>query len=363
MPKAELSGGAETALMEMLRSSESKRIEWIVVFQVLGGMVDRVRSLGIAALVVHGGRVRQFHRLLWSVMRIVQIASQNCVDLILSWEGKAHLYGGPAAILSGIPAVWVSHASVSHWNPVDRLTMRIPAAGICACSRSVASSFDIMVPRRPVRIVNPGVDIIRFNAQDLPERAVVRQMFGIEASRPLLVSVGRLVKAKGFDLLISAMPSVLKHFPEARCLILGGEDVGEPGYRSMLERQIDDHGLSSRVLLMGLQADIPRWLHLADVVVQASRLESFGLSIVEAMAMGKPVVAAAASGPREIIDSGVNGILVPVNDVKRIGSAIVCLLKDRALAERIGEAAIRRARRFSSSCFAEDLVRALAEFG
>src|SRR5439155_3346393 len=119
--------------------------------------------------------------------------------------------------------------------------------------------------------------------------------------------VGRLQRWKGFHVLVEAMPRILRSHPAAQCVLVGGEHALEPDYKRFLEDRITSLGLQERIHLVGQQQNVAEWTTAMDVFVHASDREPFGMVVVEAMALGKPVVASADAGPTEVITPGVDG--------------------------------------------------------
>lgn len=158
----------------------------------------------------------------------------------------------------------------------------------------------------------------------------------------LIVGVGRLVRQKGFDLLLDAFARVAPGFPEWRVAILG---VGPEHDRLVSQR--DALGLTDRVEFPGRVRDVERWMSCAGLVVQPSRFEGFPNAVLEAMGMGAPVISAdCPAGPADIIEDGTNGCLVPVEDPLALARTMERLLADPSLRQRLGHAAISVRDRF-----------------
>jgi 2-polyprenyl-3-methyl-5-hydroxy-6-metoxy-1,4-benzoquinol methylase len=122
-----------------------------------------------------------------------------------------------------------------------------------------------------------------------------------------------------------------------------------------------DLGIADRVHFAGHQADVYPWFDALDVVVHASHGEPFGLVLVEAMALGKPLIATAAGGPMEIIEEGISGLLVPPRDPERLAAAINHVLDDADLATALGHHAAERAKEFSEARMAERFADVLRQ--
>ena len=158
-----------------------------------------------------------------------------------------------------------------------------------------------------------------------------------------VVAVGRLVPQKGFGSLIDAFAHNAHRRPEWHLTILGdGEE------RASLERQIREHGLGSRIHLVGAVEEPMRIIPHADLFVMSSRYEGFGMALVEAMAAGLPVISfACPSGPAAIIHDGIDGVLVPPGDIPALAEAIANLMDDADGRQRLGAAARHSARRYA----------------
>jgi glycosyltransferase involved in cell wall biosynthesis len=358
MPLAERRGGAELALLHLLEHGRPGW-SWHVTFLEEGPMVGQASSAGATVDLVRAGRVRQPRRLRAAVRKLAAIAREREVDVMFGWMAKAQLYCGPAAARAGLPALWYQHGVPSRASWIDRLATAFPARGILACSKSAAAAQQRLFPHRPVRVVYPGVDLDHFSPDSVPTSEEARARLGLPGTGPLVGMFGRLQRWKGFHVLLEAMPRILEQRPDAFCVLVGGVHALEPDYRRLLERRVVDLGLEQRVRFVGLQADVSEWMQAMDVVVHASSQEPWGLVILEAMALGKPVVASDSGGPAEIITSGVNGLLVPPGNSRQLAGAILRYLGDATFAARVCAAGRVRARDFSTEAYAESFERAV----
>ncbi|GAA0895755.1 MULTISPECIES: glycosyltransferase family 4 protein [Streptomyces violaceusniger group] len=163
-----------------------------------------------------------------------------------------------------------------------------------------------------------------------------------DGGAPVIAAAGRLVRAKRFDLLIEAFTDVAAKHPGWSLRVYGaGAD------KERLQRLIEERGLEDRAALMGAVSPIEAEFAKASIVASASDAESFGMTLVEAMRCGIPVVATDCPlGPAEIINDGVDGRLVPMGDRQALAAALSDLIADEPGRRRMGEAARAAARRF-----------------
>jgi len=198
-----------------------------------------------------------------------------------------------------------------------------------------------------VRVVNNSVLLASFNG--LPINADLQARLRGKTDWPIVLTVARLDKQKGHSYLLEAAALV----PEAMFVL-----VGEGPERSALEAQASILGLSNRVVFLGYRDDVSDLLASCDVFVLPSLFEGLPLSVLEAMAAGKPVVATDIGGTNEAVKHGETGLLVPSADPESLARAIRTVLFDPVLSQRLGSAGRARVHQEFS---AETMVQRIAE--
>ncbi|HHP7237690.1 glycosyltransferase family 4 protein [Longibacter sp.] len=358
MPVASRRGGAEELLNRFLLHATDMGPEWNVLFLEDGPFRGDLEQRGIKTRVVEAGRLKKPFALLRAVRSVTAIADETETDLIFSWMPKAHIYGGWAAQWAGCAAAWYQHGAPSlGW--MDRLVTLQPADAVIACSRHVAEMQSSLWPNRPTHVVHPAVDLETFDPDALPSPTSVRRDFDLPAEGPIVGMVGRLQRWKGMHTFVDALAAVLETHPQTRGVIVGGRHPHEADYADTLKRRVHDRAIGSSLSMVGHQSNVHRWMQAMDVVIHASDAEPFGMVVIEAMALGKPVVAGASGGPAEIIDPGVNGLQAPYGDARVLARHLRTLLDDPATARRIGAAGQKRAQAFSAHDFARQLTTTL----
>ena len=231
-------------------------------------------------------------------------------------------------------------------NTLSRWKYRQVDCFVCASDaiRKIVLA-DGVAPERAVT-VHEGIDLDR--AQSAP-LAKLHEELWLPHHAPIVGNVAALVPHKGHRHLIDAAVLVLRQVPDARFVI-----AGEGELRPSLERMIREHRLEKHVLLAGFRPDVLSLHKAFDVFVMSSVTEGLGTSLLDAMACGKPVVATTAGGIPEVVMDGETGLLVAPRDHQAMADAIVRLLKDPDLRQRLGHAGLVRARRKFS---AERMVR------
>jgi glycosyltransferase involved in cell wall biosynthesis len=359
MPLATQKGGGELMLLDLMKQGQGLGISWHVVFLEPGPMVEDIQELGVLTEVLPAGRLRQPHRILGTILKLRRLIQRWNIDLVFGWMGKPHLYGGTAALLTSKPAMWYQLGTPSRTSVLDWLIHLLPARAIISCGEEGMKVQGSFWPHRPMRLVFPGVDFDRFNAASLPSPSEARKQLGLPLTGPIVGIVGRLQRWKGIHVFIEAIPAVLKGVPDANFVVVGGVHDLEADYAANLREQIRMLGLEGRVVLTGLQQNVPLWMQAMDVVVHASDREPFGIVVLEAMALKKPVVAGSEGGPKTIITPEVNGLLAPYGDSAALAKKILRYLGNHEFADKVGSLAQQRAAEFSTQHYAKNLVDAI----
>ena len=260
-------------------------------------------------------------------------------DVLISFIDRTNLQILFALVGSGIPLIVSERIDPRYyrigcsWSLARRILYPFSSAIVVQTSSVIAWANKI-APRRKVRVIPNFV-------RKLPEPYDMSVQ--AEQSQRIMLAVGRLDKQKGYDLLIRAFARVDAKRKGWRLVILG-----EGPERSNLWRLAEDLGIHDAVAMPGIVKEPAEWMHKADLFVLPSRYEGFPNALLEAMACGCAVIAAdCPSGPAEIIHNGVNGLLVPREDITALSAAMDRLMQDEELRVNLGKQAIEINSRFS----------------
>ena len=186
-----------------------------------------------------------------------------------------------------------------------------------------------------------------------PGRPLSRDSLEVPDDVSCIFAVGRLHSSKGFDTLLRALKPL-----DGTFLLIAGEG----GERNRLEKLAEELGIMSRVRFLGWRKDVSDLMMSVDVFVCPSRVESFGIAIVEAWAARLPIAACAAKGPAWLINDNVDGLLSPVDDVSALSKSIMRLIEDQGLRARLAMAGYRRFEsEFTKSKFVERSKKVLRD--
>ena len=360
MPLGTVLGGGELMLRQLLTHGCGQGVEWTVVFLRDGPMVEEMRTMGLAVHVVEAGRFRNVPARLRAIVRVARLAATSRADLVLGWMVAGQLTAGAAALIARVPCVWVQ-VGTPRPDWLDRVSTLLPARGVLVLSRAAAAAQARVWPRRRQWLVYPGASLDAFDPSRLLGPSAMRSKLGLSPNGPLIGMVGRLQRWKGMHVFIDAMARVHRSRPDVRAVIVGALHETEPRYPAELQALVGARGLDHVVTFPGFQSNVAEWMQAMDVFVHASDREPFGIVVIEAMALGKPVVAGSGGGPAEIITDGENGLLVPYGDDESLAHAILRYLDDHAFAARVGAAARIRAAVFDDRTYAANVIAALRE--
>lgn len=219
------------------------------------------------------------------------------------------------------------------------------ASAVIAISRATADALRASgIPAERVRLVHSGVDMAR---QVAPASRDTLVSLGIPDTVPLLVQVGQLAGDKDPVTLVRAVAHARSAVPLLHALM-----VGDGPLRHDVERAIEEAGLQGVVRLAGYRNDADALLAAADIVTLTSRREGLGSVLLDALALGRPVVATRAGGIPDAVFENETGFLSEPGDAAALGDAIAMLLRDRELWARMSQASLERAREFSMEAIA-----------
>lgn len=350
-------GGAERAFLGLARRLPAAGWEPVCALLEEGPLETWLRAAGCTVHVVPAGRVRRLARAAATAARLARLARRSRVHAVVANMAKGHLYGFPAAAATGVPAVWWQLHSPPP-DPVERLAARLPAATVACVGHDVAAAQRRLGTRSPLQVLHLGIPVDEVTAREGAGRAL-RRALGWEDA-PLIGVVARLQRSKGQAVFLRAAARLAAQRPELRFAVVGGVPFErEQEYPAELRRLAEGLGLNGNVHFAGHQPNAWDWLDALDVVVSPSAGEGFPMVLLEAMALGKAIVAAASPGQREVVEDGVSGLLVPTGDVTATADAVARAIDDPALRARLGEGGRARAALFGEERTAERLAALL----
>jgi glycosyltransferase involved in cell wall biosynthesis len=283
-----------------------------------------------------------------ALVELVQLMRRIRPHVVHTHTAKAGVLGRLAARLTYVPVVlhtYHGHVFEGYFSPswtrlflsVERAVARVTD---CLLAVSGAARRDLLAlgVGRPdqFRVIPLGLDLERFLASDaLPGQ--LRAELGLPLEAPLVGIVARLVHIKAHEVFFRAAARVAREVPGSQFVV-----VGDGERRAELETLSVQYGLAGRAHFLGWRQDLDRVYADLDVVVLTSRNEGSPVTLIEAMAAGRPVVATDVGGVAEVVEDGVTGHLAPSGDAEAVAVAVVDLLSDQKRGQIMGQAGRER---------------------
>ena len=329
--------GGERVFAQLATGLDRSRYAVTVACSPGGAFVELLQASGIP--VVPFNMRPQFNLL--ALVGLAHFLRRERPDIV-HCQGRGDPYGRIAATLAGVPFVLSTTAMIHsrYWvaNPLRKLTYhlidRVTDPMVDHWLVLNQHAVDILcadhgVPGDRISIIPNGIEAERY-ALGLVARQKLRDELGLPADTPLVGGVGRLTWQKGFTHLIEAMPEILAVHPETHLVLAGDGELGED-----LQRQAADCGVAGRCHFLGFRDDVPGIMAALDIFVLPSLAEGMPMVLLEAMAAGVPVIATHIPGVVDLIENGVDGLLVPPQDAEVLSRAAGRLLADRRVAQQL----------------------------
>lgn len=268
--------------------------------------------------------------------------------------------GRVAARLAGAPVIIAQHHNLfsekcRRWKHkfYERQLARWTDRILCV-SEAVRDDYleTTGVSLAKVEVIHNGIDIAPFEQPH--DLTALRAELGLDSAARVIALVARLTPAKDPLTFVEAAALIARDVPEAVFLIVGD---GKPEYRAKIERAIAGHGLQERIRLTGFRRDIPAIMQLCEAGVLCSRFEGLPGVVLEFFAAARPLIVTDVPGPREIVTSEHNALVIPPGDPGALARAMLRLLRDDVLCTRLASAAHRRAADFSLDRMVENYAR------
>ena len=352
-------GGINRVLLQSLKAFSDEGVRHHVCYFVpRHDLLSDFREAGIEPFCLgHQGT----RGALSTLRRLNELVSQRGIDVIHTHIMLDRLYAGLVAKLRGIPIITSLHATNNPYESPFQSFGAVQnsvkagvedAAGRFLTDRFVAVSDAVKdiyvkhrwVPAERTEVVYNGIDVSEQLSLSPEERLAVRkQISGVNDPYPLLINVGRLVAFKGQNLLVPMMEKVLESWPRAVLVIAGGGEL-----REGLQAEIDNRELQNSIKLLGQRNDVERLLAASDIFVFPSNSEGLPMAVIEAMGSALPVIAFDWGPLGEVVEHGVTGSLVPLNEVDALVTTVSEFCASPANMRATGEAGKRRvAERFN----------------
>lgn len=332
-------GGGENYLIGLTENLDKSRFEPVVLSFTDGPMIDRLKRAGIATHVIPTEKPFDFN--VWK--RVAALIEEEGVDIVHAHGTRAMSNMFRPALRAKLPLIYTCHGWSFHpdQNPlVNRLRVLSEkyltskaTLNICG-GRANRDTARKLFGRFEAEIIYNSIDHARFN----PYAAYsdVRRELGIAGDEIIIASIARFTLQKQPLLLIEAFAQAARIVPNARLLMVGDGEL-----KQQSEALVTKLGIRDRVIMQPFRQDVPDLLAAADIFALPSLWEGFPLALLEAMSMGKTVIASNVDGNPEMIQDGYNGLLMDGGNLREeLAQGLVRLCTDDALRRTLGANAV-----------------------
>ena len=346
-----LYGGVETMLVTLARCrtlSAGMEPEFALCFD--GRLREELAASGVAVHLLGEVRTRHPLSVLRARRRLSQVLNARSIDVVVCHLPWTQAVLGPVARSAGIPLVFWMHGAANGRGWLDRWARLTPPDSAICNSQYIANSLPMIFPGVPSAVIYTPVT---HSEQDhsLRDRLGIRREFDTPADAIVIVQVSRLEGLKGHLVHLAAL-SQLREVPGEEpkwfaWFVGGAQRRDEVAYEAELKAAASAGGIADRVRFVGERSDIAKILAASDIFCQPNIApEGFGITFIEALYAGLPVVTSRLGGSLEIVDSSC-GILVPPREVEAVAEALRQLINDRDLRRRLGAAGPARAKQLT----------------
>lgn len=381
-------GGSLTGMLELIGGLDRVRYAPVVVLYEEKPVTRQLRAQGIPVRIFSKRRLPKEHTLqekigyqhvkgypgvtsilqtvratltfvfetLPAALRLASVFRQEAPDIVHVCNGfRGNLDAVVAARLCGIPCVVHCKGFDKH-SYIERMFAPGVAAAVCM-TVAIEDHCRAQRIRAPeYHVIYDGLDLERF--RPTRGRDDVREELGIPREAPVVGVVGNIQEWKGQHVLLEAMVDVVRPYPQAVALVVGGAHRSGRAYADSLRKFVAERGLTRNVVFTGARQDVPDIMNAMDVIVHSSvRGEPFGRVIIEGMSVGRPVVATRAGGVPEFVHDGIDGLLVQPGDPAELARVLIRLLEDAEFRRRLGRGAEQAVRNFSLEHHVEQMTR------
>lgn len=329
-----LEGGTARHVVDLVRHATTCRHEIVTPLERVGGATDADARPAMAAagatlheLAMRRDPIRAANAV--ALARLVGLVRARRPDVLHAHSSIAGLLARLAGAATGTPTVYTPHAVTENRAGilVERALGPVTAA-LIAVSRSEAERVASLrlVRRERVTVIENGIELVAIGAPPLDLRA----HFGLDPGTPLVGTISRLVPQKAPEDLVAAWAAVARRVPEARFVLVGSGPL-----QGAFDAAVERHQLAARVFQLPSLPGAARVLDQLQVFTLASRFEGAPYSLLEAMRAGTPIAATEVVGTIDLVDDHLSGLLAPAGEPEALGAAIVWLLTDEVLVERL----------------------------
>jgi Glycosyltransferase len=329
--------GAENSLLHLSTHIDSRIFKPIFLCPSAGEFPDRLRDHNIQVIHHDFTKVSRVFHVVKSLITIARMVRTFGIKLVHSNGPQTNIPAGIAGRLTGVPVIWHARNLLKPGMiDIDKIAGLLPHRILCNSDAIKARFAGGITNKKSVTILN-GVDLADYDTSIRADS--IREEFGIPAGAKVVGMTSRLGSDKGHLITLQALAQLKDSHPELWGLFVGDnvfeEDAGIPVF---LKKKAEEFRIADRIVFTGFRKDVPRLYAGMDIFVLGTDAEPCGRTILEAMAMAKPVIGTDSGGTPEIVADGKTGFLFRYGDFEGLARAITHLLETPHLISNMGNA-------------------------
>jgi len=330
-------GGAEVLVLQLAKNLDKKRFIVSVGYSGWSPLISEFRNVGVAIYYLRPNTKYDIS----FVMHLTNLIKRKGIDILQTHGLRLDFLSSVVSKLVKIPVIITRHVAISDhlennlrkkvYSFFDRYSLSY-AHRVVTVTRAVADDLISNQGIKPskVSVIYNGVDLNKFGSNFIDIDAIKTEL-GLKRDYSVVGMVAQLVDFKGYPFFLKAASLVLKNNPKVYFLV-----VGKGPLQNELKNQAERLGIQNNVVFVGFCKDITKILSIMDIFTLSSLREGLPISMIEAMAAGKPVVATHVGGVPELVRDGVTGFIVLPRDSEALAEKIIELLNNKDKAEKMG---------------------------
>lgn len=328
-------GGGETHMYELVKRMDKNRFKPVVLSFTDGEMVKRVRGLGIKVFIIP--TTKPFNPLVWP--KVKQLIHEKEIDLVHAHGTRACSNTFQAAARTGTPLIYTVHGWSFHssqpgavqWlrKRSERLLLNKANRTILVSDSNFQDGLDNKFNMERANVIKNGIDTEFFSPDS--KQGNIREELGVTTDDIIIGLVARITEQKNPLMLVRAFSKLARSNPKVKLLIVGDGDLKEETIHLVQEL-----GTSEQVIFQPFRSDVPALLDTIDIYCLPSLWEGLSIGLLEAMSMGKAIIASSVDGNKEVITNNINGLLIDSTDEEGLTKAIELLSVNKDLRDKLG---------------------------
>jgi glycosyltransferase involved in cell wall biosynthesis len=327
-------GGGQISLLQLLKNLDREKFNPLLVCPERGQLSAEAQKYHIKTCFIPLPSLKTFKipTFLLSIKKLLTIVREEKVNLVHTNSSRSMMYAALLRLFRRTKVIW--HVRITDKDRVIDRVLEPFAIKIITNSTAAAQRFSWVKNQSKIVTIYNGLDLKTFDEKK--DVAKIKKGLSIKNEDIVIGTIAKLQPKKGIHILLDAAAPIIKKFPSIKFLIVGDDADTEGAYLKKLKSLAQQLNITEHIIFSGYRDDIPQIMEIIDIFTFPSFSESFGRSLLEAMAASKPIIASNVGGIPEVVVDGETGMLVPPGNSTGLTAAISYLLEDKNLRKEMG---------------------------